>query len=60
LGPGAIAILLPPNLGLASTCHEALFDELKASAYVQKGAFCGFQNMPKCVSGLGVFGISIL
>jgi len=31
--------------------HEMLFDELKASAYVQKGAFCGVQNTPKCVSG---------
>ena len=30
--------------------HETLFDELKASAYRRKkGAFCGLQNMPKCI-----------
>jgi len=28
--------------------HETLFDELKASAWVQTGALCDLQNKPKC------------
>jgi len=44
IGAGEGQLPPPLNLGLAAKYF---------SIYVQKGAFCGLQNTPKCVSGRG-------
>jgi len=45
---------LPLNVGFVPKMwHETVWRTQSSSIWVQKGAFCGLQNTPKCVSGRG-------